>query len=113
MRLIINDDIKLQLPIEYDYEQRLSLVNNILEKYKEYLTYDERMFDQKCGTKKDINALVKYRLSALATYLITSEEDCYSSKDVMSDRKADLRRKSEVGCDNELFDLNQTYRISI
>lgn len=112
MKLVINDDIKVDLPTEYEYEERLSLVMEILDKYHLYFNYNEKMFDMKCGNRTDINSTVKYRLSALATYLITAEEDCYSSKDVMSDKKIKSRKKSELGMDMDVTNMNKTYHIT-
>lgn len=85
---------KIKLPKEYNYEERLKLVNELLEEYPEEFEYKEKMFDIKYGKKIDTNMYVMKRLEVLGTYLIKCDADYKDT--IMSTYKEKARPKQEV-----------------
>jgi len=107
MKLRLSTQETIELPKEYSQSQRLSFVNEILEKHPLEFQYNKNMFDVRYGQRQDSNRLIKVKLDILATYLIRSDEKY--TKDVMSRYKEERRPVQEMAFSQfnpDLIDIN-------
>lgn len=95
MILKLSSGIKIDLPTEYNTEERVDLVNQILTDYPlEFVYNGDDMFTAKFNSKVDNNKLVKIKLDILATYIIRAEEKY--SKNILSRYKETKRPLQEL-----------------
>lgn len=95
MKVKYNNKLVFNLPNEYNVDERLNLVNQILESYTAYFTYTK---DQ--DTRYDDN--IRRVLDGFAYYLVTSKKMAdngkalNNDKEIMRKRKIDNRKRTEI-----------------
>lgn len=95
MKVRYNNKLVFNLPNEYDVDERLNVINQILESYTAYFTYTK---DQ--DTRYDDN--IRRVLDGFAYYLVTAKKTNESGnalnndKEIMRKRKIDSRKKTEI-----------------
>jgi hypothetical protein len=88
--LNINSNIKVDLPDNYNLEERKILCEQIIEEYKEYFTYTLP------GTKNDRSGeKVQRRLSVMATYIYNSGKDI-KTDNIMTEYREKRNREREI-----------------
>lgn len=91
MKLKLNN-ITIPLPKEYDLNQRIELVNDILTNYKDELNYNLDVLRNK--NKIDFNSLVEIRLDILGTYILQAYK--VNDKSIMTRYKLKYRPLQET-----------------
>lgn len=95
MKVRYNNKLVFNLPNEYDVDERLNVINQILESYTSYFTYTK---DQ--DTRYDDN--IRRVLDGFAYYLVTAKKineggnALNNDKEIMRKRKIDNRKKTEI-----------------